>query len=97
MLSEDFNQKVDLTKIPCKTTYFWDRKETGETILGSGGECVLNKTASKIWDLIDEKNSLHDIIQACGKRGITKKNVLEVIQQLEKTGNVSYLTSVWEL
>lgn len=86
----------DLTKIPCKATYFWDRKKSGETILGAGGESVLNRAASKIWDLINEKNSIQDIVNICSKNGISQENVLQVIHHLEKTGNLAYLGSIWD-
>ncbi|MBD3287396.1 PqqD family peptide modification chaperone [candidate division KSB1 bacterium] len=87
---------IELSKVPCKTTYLWDSKETGEIILGTNSQCILNKSASYIWNLIDEKNSIQDIVDNCAQKKIEKEKVIATIHDLEKMGYVSYVTSLWE-
>ena len=87
---------TDLTKIPCKTTYLWDSKETGEIVLGTNSKCILNKSASYVWNLIDEKNSIQDIIDSCQEVSINQEKVTSIILELEKMGYVSYVTGLWE-
>jgi hypothetical protein len=95
MAMNDLNV-LDLAQVPCKSDYLWERKETGETILGFKDGCILNKKASKVWDLIDEKNSIQDIIGICSNDGMSQEEVIRVILHLKKTGSVSYLAGLWE-
>jgi|GEM_PF-5518122 len=90
-------KKIETDKIICKCTYFWDRKPTGETIIGSGEKVIiLNKLASVIWDNIDEKNTVSDIITISKSYDIDEENVISIMNQLYAADYVSYVSSIWQ-
>jgi hypothetical protein len=93
----------DEGRIPRKETFIW-RKRPGDIIEVEGKTThYLNPMGSRIWELINERNTVADIIRflveaesSLGEpeEGV-RRRVKHYLDDLENKGLISYDTGVW--
>ena len=95
--------EVEERRVPRKETFIW-RKRPGDIIEVEGKTMhFLNPMGSRIWELINERNTVKDIIrllvEASSLSGETEEGVRQRVKhyldELEKKGLISYDTGVW--
>ena len=97
------NEKEEL-RVPRKETFIW-RKRPGDIIEVEGKTThFLNPMGSRIWELINERHTVADIIRLIveannspekTEEGV-RRQVKHYLDDLVKKGLISYDTGVWD-
>jgi hypothetical protein len=93
----------DERRIPRKETFIWRKMPDGIIEIEGTASCYLNPIGAKIWELINERNTVADIIKIMQKSGNSSGKsetemslwINDYLDDLEKKGLISYDTGIW--
>ena len=97
-------KKTDELRVPQKETFIWRRISDGIIEVEGSTTHFLNPPGAKIWELINERNTVADIIRIIlgQNRGSEKREeelrlwVKEFLDDLEEKSLISYETGIWD-
>ncbi len=92
-----------LKKTPRKETFLWKKEDDGSIIIFGEMEQRLNHTAAEIWEMIDESNTVGDIVDKVIERYKDEKvtdeelqcHVFEFLDALLKIRLISFETATF--
>ncbi len=95
---------MDREKIPRKETFIWRKLPGGAIEVEGCATHFLNPMGAQIWELIDERNRVADILEIFLEKnrssGLNEEELTqwlrEFLSELEGNGLISYDTEVWE-
>lgn len=92
------------SRIPRKETFIWRQISGGVVEVEGEATHILNAMGARIWELINERHTVDDIIRLYGEAGgepaigeaETRKAITDFLNDLEQKGLISYETGIWD-